>query len=258
VVKLVDQLLRLDGRRALVTGAGGGIGAAIARFLADAGAHVIVADLDARKAEETAESVRRDGDSARSVQLDVADEASIAAAFVAFSSGDPLDILVNNAGIFPSARFPDVSAELFDRTIAINLRGAFLCTQQAVGCMPAGGAVINIASIEAARPSFSGLAHYGASKAGLVGLTRHLAVELGGHGIRVNAVLPASIDTPGARRCGAALDQEQLAQARRPIPVGRAGHSGDVAAAVLFLASPAAGYITGQSLFVDGGLSVLG
>ncbi len=250
---LTAQLFRLDGRSALVTGAGEGIGAAIARFLADAGAAVTVADIDPVNAERTAASIRAEGGEARPAVMDVTDEAAIASAF---DAAGPVSILVNNAGIFPIARFADASAELFDRTLDVNLRGALLCSREAARRIDGPGAIINIASIEAWRPSFDGLAHYGAAKAGMIGLTRHLAYELGPRRITVNALLPGTIDTPGARRCGAAMDEAQLAQANRAIPVGRTGHGGDVAAAVLFLASPAATYISGQAIAVDGGQMV--
>lgn len=250
----MEQLLRLDGRSALVTGAGEGIGAAIARFLANAGASVTVTDVNPINAERVAASIRGEGGIAKGMAMDVTDEDAVVAGFDAAGS---VSILVNNAGIFPLARVTEASAELLTRTLDVNLRGAMLCSREAARRIgKGGGAIVNIASIEAWRPSFPGLAHYGAAKAGMIGLTRHLAYELGPRGITVNALLPATIDTPGARRCGGAMDEAQLAAANRVIPVGRHGHAGDVAAAVLFLVSSAATYISGQAIAIDGGQMV--
>lgn len=258
MARLIEDLMRPDGRVALVTGGGEGIGAAISHFLADAGADVMVTDVNGDTAERTVASIRGEGGRATAMQLDVTDPASLETAFNEVERRVGLvTVLINNAGIFPICRFAESSAELFDRTMSVNLRAAFLCSRLAAAQMGmAGGAILNIASIEAERPSFPGLSHYGAAKAGMIGLTRHLAYELGPQGIRVNALLPGTIDTPGARRCGGAMDADQLEAANRFIPVGRSGHSGDVAAAALFMVSPAASYISGQCLAIDGGQSV--
>lgn len=251
----IADLLRLDGAPALVTGGARGIGRAICDRLAEAGAAVLVTDLDGDGAHRAAAEIREAGGVARGRRMDVADEDEVRAAVdgcVTALGG--LRILVNNAGVFPVAPVLDLEAELFDRVLAVNLRGVYLCTRHAARAMVAaggGGSIVNITSIDALHPSMTGLAHYDASKHGAWGFTKNVALELAPHGIRVNAIAPGAIATPGVAEMpggDAPLDTFLAA-----IPMGRIGMPDDVATVALFLASPMAAYMTGSQVVVDGG-----
>jgi 2-deoxy-D-gluconate 3-dehydrogenase len=258
----IRELFDLRERSAIVTGGAHGIGKAIAERLAEAGAALTIADLELGAAQEIAQRIRADGGRAQAVTADVgksgrADEV-VRAASEAFGS---VDVLVNNAGIFPMSPALQTTEALWDRVTAVNLRGAFFFAQAAARRMiegRRGGRIVNVSSINALHPSGL-LAHYAASKSAMLTLSRSLALELAPHGIRVNTVLPGSVDTPGAR-----LAMEQLAPAgRKPdgdtavcserIPLGRWASADDVARAVLFFCTAASEYITGASLVVDGG-----
>jgi len=249
---------------ALVTGAGRSIGRAIALRLAEAGAALLVADVDLDGGRETVEAIAALGGTAEAMVADVANvaegRAAVAEAVAAFGR---LDVLVNNAGIFPFAAALTLAEEQWDRVLDVNLKGAFFLARAAARLMIAarrGGRIVNVASVAALRPS-GNLAHYDASKGGLLALTRALALEFAPHGITVNAILPGEIDTPGTRGNASELDQEggvAVMDMRAPeflarIPLGRLGTPEDVANAALFLASGASAYITGASLVVDGG-----
>ncbi len=260
----IADLLDLTGQVALVTGAARGIGRAIALRLAEAGAAVLVADVDLNGGRETVEAITALGGTAEAMVADVADIAEGRAAVEeAVATFGRLDVLVNNAGIFPVAVALRLSEEQWDRVLDVNLKGAFFLAQAAARLMIAarrGGRIVNIASVAALRPG-GNLAHYDASKAGLLALTRALALEFAPHHITVNAILPGEIDTPGTRGNTSELDQQggvAVMDMHTPeflarIPLGRLGTPEDVANAVLFLASGAAAYITGASLVVDGG-----
>lgn len=243
----------LQGRVALVTGGGRGIGKGIALELARAGAHVAVNYVvEPELAEATARELAALGAGALAVHGDVslaADaRALIAAAAERFGR---LDILVNNAGYQTWGPFLDITEADWDRVIATNLKGTFLCTQAAAAYMKdhGGGAVVNIGSGSNKEP-FPGLAAYTASKGGIEMLTRVTAVELGPFGIRVNCVAPGAIDVERTR-----LEADDFAgKWSRVTPLARIGTPHDVARAVAFLASDDASFITGQTLFVDGGL----
>ncbi len=253
----LSALIRLDGRVAVVTGAGQGIGRGIAVRLAEAGATVVVADLDAAQAAAAADDIRGSGGAAHGVGVDVADEQSVASLFrVATDDLGGLDVLVNNAGIFPTWPVLDMQAADFDRVLGVNLRGVFLCTREAGRVMAAqgrGGAIVNVTSVDATHPSMVGLAAYDASKHGAWGFTKNVALEFAPHGIRVNAVAPGAIDTPGARASGAGSDEAMAAFAQM-IPLGRMGTPDDIARAAVFLASDLSGYMTGAQVIVDGGM----
>ena len=227
------------GKRVLVTGAGSGIGAAVAQQFAAAGAELIVADLqpDAVAAEL----------GARALQLDVREEAQVAPAM------SDLDVLVNVAGIGSTTTAPDTSLEVWDNVFAVNARGTFLCCKHAIPGMitRGGGAIVNIASV-AALVGLRNRAAYCSSKGAVVALTRALAVDHVGDGIRVNAVAPGTVDSPWVRRL---VDEtgESLDALRARQPMGRLGMPDEIADAVLYLA--AAEFVTGSVLVIDGGLT---
>lgn len=261
-----DQgLFRLDGKVALVTGGGRGIGEAIAIRLAEAGAAVAVADVDLAGARRTVDRIRLAGGRAVAIGLDVADPAACGRAVAEVESElGGLDVLVNNAGIFPFSPATATTPELWNHVLGVNLSGAFFLAQAAAKAIvrrPAGGAIVNIASVDAIRPT-GNLAHYDASKGGLVMLTRSLALEFAPMKIRVNAIAPGAIDTPGAQAGMAAatptgVSPADLARAfLARIPLGRMGQPDDIAHAVVFLAAPASSYVTGALLAVDGGYLV--
>ncbi|HUA12501.1 MAG TPA: SDR family NAD(P)-dependent oxidoreductase [Solirubrobacteraceae bacterium] len=247
-------LVDLTGRTAIVTGGAMGIGAGIARRLHEAGANVVVADLDEAAAEATAgELVGVRPHTAVAVHADVGDEESVqamvAAAVAAFGS---LNILVNNAGIYPMTPITGLDAAAFRHVLDVNLTGVFMCTKAAAARMVAqggGGRIVNITSIDALHPSMVGLAHYDASKHGAWGFTKNAALELAQHEIWVNAVAPGGIATPGA----ALTDEASRKAFEAMIPMRRLGDPDDIGRAVLFLASDLASYMTGSQIVVDGG-----
>ena len=246
--------MRLLGKVALVTGAQQGIGRAIALALAADGADVGVNYLDDRTGAETvAGEVRARGRRAVLVAGDVsrADEAQRMVEGVASALG-PLDVLVNNAGIFPRSPFLDLREDEWTRVLDVNLKGSFLCAQAAARAMVAGarpGAIVNLASV-AMRGTPLGV-HYAASKAGVVGLTRAMALALAGHGVRVNAIAPGLTDTAQPRYGNTEAELQALA---RDIPLeGRMARPEEIASVAVFLASEEARWITGQVIHVNGG-----
>jgi len=259
----LSDLLNLAGEMAVVTGAGMGIGQAIAVRLAEAGANVAVTDYDERAARETAAAITADGGSATAFHMDVADAGAVRSVIsqIAQERGR-IDVLVNNAGIFPMRPFLDSDDALWSKTLEVNVMGAARCTRAVLPHMikAGAGAVVNIASIDAFHPT-GNLVHYDTSKGGLVMMTKSLAWEVRGTGVRVNAVAPGGIQTPGVAALQAASprpeDAAALEAAQRAflarIPLGRMGQPDDIATVVLFLASPMAGYVTGETIVVDGG-----
>ncbi len=247
-----------SGKTVLVTGAGGGIGSAIAAAFAQAGADLALHYHHSReKAQQLADELTaagvHTGVHTGAFQADLADEGAVQRMFSSIEAKfGGVDILVNNAGVFPVSSLLDMEAGQWDETIDTNLRSVFLCTRAAAPQMiqKGSGVILNIASIEASQPA-AGHAHYSTSKAGVIMLTRASANELGPHGIRVNAISPGLIDREGLEEAW----PEGVASYRSAAPLGTLGKPQDIAGACLFLASPAARWITGVDLTVDGGIS---
>ncbi len=241
---------RLDGKRALVTGAGRGIGHAAAAALAQAGAHVTLVARTASEIEEAAAALRHAGGQADALTLDVMDPATVRSAL---DAQDPYDILVNNTGTNRPAPFLDVKVEDFDAIMDLNVRAAFFVSQAVAARMAASGrrgSIIHVSSqmghVGSARRTV-----YCASKHALEGLTKAMAIELAPHGIRVNTLGPTFIETPLTRPFFE--DQAFMADVLRRIKLGRVGQVEDLMGAIVFLASDASALMTGSALVVDGG-----
>ena len=246
------------GKTVIVTGAGNGIGRAIAGKFAEAGAHTVIADVDEAAGRTAAADLTQAGLSARFVRCDVGAEADVAALITAaLAFGGSVDVLVNNAAILDSADFLDLAPGEFDRVLRVNLRGAFLAGQaaarQMVAQVKAGGQPGSIVSLSSINAVFALPDHaaYSISKGGISQLTKVMALSLAKYNIRANAIGPGSINT-------AMLQQVMSDDAvRRRImsrtPLGRLGEAEEIAAVALFLASDAASYITGQTIYADGG-----
>jgi len=263
---LID-LLNLQEKVAIVTGGAQGIGRGIVETLSAAGAHVVIADRNQAEAVAVAAALPQQSGSALACEVDVADERSVQALLQrVVDQLQRIDILVNNAGVFPLRPLRELDAETWDRTLDVNLRGAYLCTRFAAESMIAGhsgGRIINISTINTAR-TYVGMAHYDASKGGLNALTKAAALEYAPFGITVNAVAPGGVRTPGSlpvrqhfgRQMGVGAVEAVDAEFARRIPLGRCAEPADIGRAVWFLASRAADYITGQVLYVDGGMTL--
>ena len=238
---------RLADRTALVTGGGNGIGEAIAMLFAREGAKVAVADIDEQAATETIKALPTDG---IAINMDVSSKEEVAKGLEkAIDHLGHLDILVNNAGIVTFANFEDCSEELWDRTLDINLKGTFLCSQAVLPHMKqrGSGIIINLSSVAAKTGGVAAAPPYGAAKAGISALTLHLARAMAPNGIRVNAIAPGVIDT--AMTASPAHDE-----VKAQIPLGKTGQPEDIANCALFLASDEARHITGEIIDVNGGL----
>jgi len=249
--------MEATGRVAVVTGAASGMGLAIARNLAGRGHRVAMLDVQGDAAIRAAESLRESGAAAVAVQADVSDRGAVDAALAEVRAKlGPIAIMVTSAGLDAFEAFTELTVERWERVLAINLSGTFHCLQAAVPDMLEArwGRMVTISSSSAQSGALR-MAHYVASKAGVIGLTKALALELAPHGITVNTIPPGMIDTPMLRRAeanGDLLKIEKLAS--RMIPVGRAGTPEDIAATCGFLCSEEAAFITGQVIGVNGGM----
>jgi NAD(P)-dependent dehydrogenase (short-subunit alcohol dehydrogenase family) len=247
----------LRDRAALVSGGASGIGKATAFLLAREGARVVVADIRAQAAEDVAARLRAAGGWARGVACDVANPAAVRAAVdAATSAAGPIEVLVQCAGVLRRGAVDGISEAEWDLVVDTNLKGAFLLAQAVMRPMREGrwGRIVNVSSLAGRSTSVLGGAHYTAAKAGLLGLTRHLARELASSNVTVNAVCPGATDTPMTRGSQSAAEFEAIG---RKVPLGRWASPWEVAQAILFLASEAAGYITGATLDVNGGILMI-
>jgi NAD(P)-dependent dehydrogenase (short-subunit alcohol dehydrogenase family) len=250
----VSDLFRLDGRVAIVTGASSGLGVAFAQALAEAGADVVLGARRADRMEATAELVRVAGRQALAVQTDVADpeqcQALVDAAMQAFGR---VDVLVNNAGLGTAVPATHETPEQFRRVIDVNLNGCYWMAQACGRVMQPGSSIVNVSSVLSLTTAGLPQAAYAASKAGLNGLTRDLAQQWTGRkGIRVNSVAPGFFVSEMTDQYPPGYLEAQQAR----IPAGRKGELPELAATVVYLASPASGYVTGQVLPVDGGMTI--
>jgi NAD(P)-dependent dehydrogenase (short-subunit alcohol dehydrogenase family) len=237
--------VRLEGKVAIVTGAGGGIGRGIAQRFAEEGARVVVNDVDGAAAAEVANAI-----DAVAIAADVSSAADVDRLFdTTIAELGGVDVLVNNAGLIDVERhFLEADEAWWDRVLAVNLKGQFLCSLRAAKWMArnGGGAIVNLSS-GGARAAHRGMVAYDASKGGVEAMTRAMALDLGPYGIRVNALAPGSVDVRG-------FTPEEAAERGETIPLGRVGTPEDMAGVALFLASDDARYVTGVAISVDGGL----
>ncbi len=258
------SLLDLTGKTAIITGGAAGIGFGISLRLAEAGANVVIANRTKDAGERAAEEIVKKGFKAMAIETDVSVEESVKhmvdETIKTFKS---IDILVNNAGIYPSIPLEEMSLQDFEKVINTNLIGVFLCTKYVSGEMIKqgnGGRIINITSIDALHPSSIGLAHYDASKHGVWGFTKNIALELAPHKIWVNAIAPGGILTPGVKKLQEAMpiapnaDMEKVMDSfLAKIPMRRFGDADEIGKVALFLASDMSSYMTGSQIVVDGG-----
>lgn len=250
--------MRLQSKTAIVTGAANGVGAAIARRYAAAGARVVIADIDEEEGRKNAARIRQEGGDARFQPTDVSDEEQVEALFQAtLEAYGRLDVLVNNAGIAHgpevSRHFLEMPASMWRRLMAVNLDGLFYCSQRAARIMVRqgqGGCIINMSSCGATRAHRQMVA-YDATKGGIEAATRAMALDLAPWNVRVNALVPGAIAVENETQSAGGDDRKHA----DVIPLGRKGTPEDLAGAALFLASDAAAYITGHMYFVDGGLA---
>ena len=245
--------MKLKDKIALVTGAGHGIGKAIAITLAREGAEVIVNDIDFQSAKETVDKIRGKGNKALPVYADVSNKREVVKMLERIiKEFGKINILVNNAGIFSSVSLDDMTEEEWDKVMEINLKGVFLCSQAVMKFMKkqCSGKIVNVASLAAKIGGIFAGANYAASKAGVICLTKSLAKQLAPYGINVNAVAPGVIKTDITKKWPKEVKESLIKQ----IPLGRIGTPEEVAEAVVFLVSDGASYMTGATIDVNGGL----
>jgi NAD(P)-dependent dehydrogenase (short-subunit alcohol dehydrogenase family) len=253
-------MFRLDGKTTLITGGGSGIGEAIARLFAAQGARVIIADLDGNAAQRVASELTAQDCVVEPLMLDVAEETQVREAIEQIATTARLDVLVNNAGVSHVGNILETSLEEWERVLRVNARGAFLCAREAVRVMvnqqPKGGVIVNMASV-AAQIAVDRRLPYSASKGAILAMTRSIAIDFVGEGVRCNAICPGTVHTPfveGYLRRSFPGQEDAVRQtlhARQPI--GRMGLPEEIAAAALYLASDEAAFVTGSALVIDGG-----
>jgi NAD(P)-dependent dehydrogenase (short-subunit alcohol dehydrogenase family) len=245
-------------RVAVVTGGASGIGLGVAHQLVADGCHVAILDRNGSAAEAGAAELRANGGTALAVEVDVADRDSVETAFARVRAElGPVGILVTSAGVESFDPVLGITRENWDRIIAVNLTGTFACVQAALGDMLAAGSgrIVTIAS-SSAQSGAPNMAHYAASKGGVISLTKALAVELARQGITANAITPSLVDTPMSRQAEADGDFPGVDVIAPMVPLGRAGTPADIAAACSFLCSEGGSYITGQVIGVNGGMYI--
>ena len=261
----ISDLLNLTGKTAIVTGGAVGIGYGIAYRLAQAGANVVIANRTEEEGVKAAAELTRNGWKAMAICTDVSKEGDVknmvSGTLSAYGS---VDILVNNAGIYPSMPVMQMELDDFEKVLAVNLKGVFLCTKYCAEQMikqGRGGRIINVTSIDALHPSMIGLAHYDASKHGEWGFTKNIALELAPQKIWVNAIAPGGIMTPGVQKMQqpapsiSGMDMQKMIKGfAAKIPMGRFGDQDDIGKVALFLASDMSSYMTGTQIVVDGGV----
>jgi 3-oxoacyl-[acyl-carrier protein] reductase len=255
----IKELLSLSGKRALVTGSGAGIGRSIAYRLAEAGAELILVDIDETRLRSVEKELLEEEKIVKTLKADLSNKAEIDSVWKNLSREEP-DILVNNAGIYPLKNFLEIDEVILDKVLDINLKAVlWMCQGMIRGRGSRGGNIVNVASIEAIVPFKRDLVHYGAAKAGVLSVTRSVAKEYSGKGFRVNAVIPGGILTPGTRGVAKEILKGNIDVAksgiefRARLPMGRFGDPDEVARVVLFLASEMSSYVTGSFIVVDGG-----
>jgi len=246
--------MKLKGKVAIVTGAAQGIGRGIVLALAKEGAKVVVSDVSDKIADVVRE-IESLGSEALAAKANVADSKETEGmAKAAIKKFGRIDILVNNAGIYPFKPLVEMKEEDWDRVMGVNLKGVFNCTKAVLPKMieQKSGNIINISSIAGTVLGYLNLVHYSASKGGVLGFTRSAALELAQYRIRVNAIAPGAVETPGTKVVG----EEALKQVEQTIPQKRVGQPDDIANLVVFLASDDSSYITGQLIVADGGFTI--
>lgn len=260
----IGNIMNLSGKTAVVTGGAQGIGFGIAYRLAEAGAKVMIADFKEQEAQKASAEFSAKGWQIQSIKVDVSNEEDVKTVVLeTVKAFGGIDILVNNAGIFPNIPVSKMTLVDFEKVLAVNLKGVFLCTKYVSEQMVKagkGGKIINITSIDAIHPSGVGLAHYDASKHAVWGFTKNVALELAPYKIWVNAIAPGGIITPGVQEAqkgavSAGVDMSKMMESfLAKIPMQRMGEPDDIGKVALFLASDMSSYMTGSQIVVDGGV----
>jgi 2-deoxy-D-gluconate 3-dehydrogenase len=248
----LTEILNLTGKTAIVTGGAKGIGRGIAERFAEAGAKVVIADLDEEQGKKAAGGIRGDF-----FRTDMSREDEVVGLVQqVINRHGRADVLVNNAGIYPFQPALEMTAEFWDKVQAVNLRGLFLLSREfakAARSSGEGAAIVNIGSIDSLHPSSVGLAAYDASKGGVLMFTRNFALEVAPLGIRVNMIAPGGVTTEGVSEAQRGMPEELMQQFLARVPLGRWGEPDDIATMALVLATPMSAYVTGATFVVDGG-----